>query len=44
MLEDIEAQCPVKNVLTEDCRNVDNLRKIMDVVLEATGKSEEHTS
>ena len=44
MLEEIEAQKPVENVFTEDCREMDNLHEIMDVLLEATGKSEEHTA
>ena len=41
MLEQIEGQRAVENVLTEDCREMDNLHETMDAVLEATGKSEE---
>ena len=44
MLEEIEAQKPVENVFTEDCREIDNLYEIMDALLEATGKSEECTA
>ena len=44
MLEEIKGQHPVENVLTEDCREMDNLRETMDVVLEATRKSEEHVA
>ena len=39
MLEKIEGQHAVENVLTDDFREMDNLREKMDVVLEATRKS-----
>ena len=42
MLEKIEGQHAVENVLTDDFREMDNLREKMDVVLEATRKSQEH--
>ena len=44
MLEEIENQKPVETVCTEDSREMDNLHEIMDVLLEATGKSEECTA
>ena len=37
MLEEIEGQCPVENVLMEQCREMDNLGEIMGVALEAAG-------
>ena len=44
MLQEIEAQNPVENVFKEDYREIDNLREIMGVVMEATSKSEEYTA
>ena len=44
MLEEIENQKFVENVLTEECVKIDKLHEIMNVVLEATGKSEECTA
>ena len=44
MLEEIENQKPVENVFTEDCREMHNLHESMDMLLEATGKSEEHAA
>ena len=44
MLEEIEAQHPLENVLTEDCREMDDLREIMGTDLEAMVKSEEHAA
>ena len=44
MLEEIENQKPVEKVFAEDCREMGNLHEIIDVLLEATGKSEERAA
>ena len=44
MPEETEAQKPMGNVLAEDYREMDNLHKTMDTLLEATGKGEEQTT